>query len=170
MKLLSDDYRSTLIATHAASKGWGTGGKGWTSIVAEYADALWAETILDYGCGQGLLKQSLADRDIREYDPGIVGKDGPPQSADLIVCTDVLEHVEPEYVDATLAHMRTLARKGLFAVIALSPANLILTDGRNAHLTVQPIDWWLTKLRANGFKIDKHTCPKGLRVWALCGG
>lgn len=174
MKTLSDEYKKVLVATHAACKGWGTGGKYYPAIVSQFADALWAKSILDYGCGQGVLKERLSGLgsglDVREYDPGIAGKDGPPQSADLVVCTDVLEHVEPEYVDAALTHMRTLARKGLFAVIALSPANLILTDGRNAHLTVQPAEWWLAKLRANGFHIDDHKCPKGLHVWALCGG
>lgn len=169
--LLSEKYVKVLLETHAQNKGWGNGGKYAVAPVVEYALVLNARTILDYGCGQGVLKKRLdaEQRSLfiaREYDPGIVGKDERPDPADLVVCTDVLEHVEPDYVIETLAELRHLAIKGLYAVISCTPANLILSDGRNAHLTIKPAYWWLGKLHDAGFNVVRHDSPKGLHVWA----
>jgi hypothetical protein len=58
---------------------------------------------------------------------------------------DVLEHIEPEYVDAVFDHLEDLTEVVLFATIHTVPAKKELSDGRNAHLTVQPMEWWLPK-------------------------
>lgn len=164
---LSLEYKRTLIATHAACRGWGNGGKYAHKPALEFASQIGARSILDYGCGQGFLKKGIPDTiEVREYDPGIIGKDAPPEPADLVVCTDVLEHVEPEHVVTTLADLRHLALRGLYAVISCGAANLILTDGRNAHLTIQPPEWWLDQLRDAGFLVERSEAPKGLHVWA----
>jgi 2-polyprenyl-3-methyl-5-hydroxy-6-metoxy-1,4-benzoquinol methylase len=164
----SNEYKQVLLSTHAQNKGWGNGGKYAAEPARAFANMIGASTILDYGCGQGVLRERLRDQFyVSEFDPGIVGKDAPPEVADLVVCTDVLEHIEPEYIHETLKHLRSLARKGLYAVISLSPANLVLSDGRNAHLIVEPPLWWLERLRQHGFKIQTYTIPKGLHVWAF---
>ena len=36
--------------------------------------------------------------EIKEYDPAIPGKDSLPEPADIVVCSDVLEHIEPNYL------------------------------------------------------------------------
>ena len=82
----------------------------------------------------------------QDYDPAIPGKDAPPGPADLVVCTDVLEHVEPEHLDAVLDDLQRLAKKSLFLLIATRPASKALPDGRNAHLTIEPPKWWIPKL------------------------
>lgn len=169
MNTLSPDYKRVLQATHESMKGWGAGGKYHWQTVVDHATAVGAKSILDYGCGQGTLKELLKDQPftVTEYDPGIPAKDLRLTCAfDFLVCTDVLEHIEPDYVDATLAHMRWLTRRGIFAIISLSPAKLTLTDGRNAHLTIQPAEWWLDKLREHKFIISKHAALKGLHIWA----
>ena len=81
-----------------------------------------------------------------EYDPAIVGKDQEPEPADLVVCTDVLEHIEPDYLDEVLLHLRTKVKKRLFFAISLRPAGKTLADGRNAHLIVESAEWWLDRL------------------------
>lgn len=103
------------------------------------------ETLLDYGCGQGHLSRACADwgLPIFEYDPAIPGKDELPAPADIVVCADVLEHIEPECIDAVLTHLQALTRKILIAVIATRPAVKTLADGRNAHvLLMTPMQWF----------------------------
>lgn len=112
-----------------------------------------ATSVLDYGCGKGIIKSCLGDV-IREYDPAVEGKDGPPEEADIVVCTDVLEHIEPEKLDNVLEHIRTLARKAVFVNISTAPAKKILADGRNAHLIVEDADWWRERLAVR-FDIDR---------------
>jgi 2-polyprenyl-3-methyl-5-hydroxy-6-metoxy-1,4-benzoquinol methylase len=104
-----------------------------------------AKTILDYGCGQGYLKKNLT-MPVREYDPAIAGKDSLPSPADLVVCTDVLEHVEPECLDSVLEHLQALTLKICFVLVHLTPAKKVLADGRNAHLIQKPPEWWEKKL------------------------
>lgn len=57
-----------------------------------------------------------------------------------------MEHIEPDYLAGALATMRDLAPKGVVLKIALIPATKNLPDGRNAHLIVQPKDWWQQQL------------------------
>jgi hypothetical protein len=76
-----------------------------------------------------------------------------PGFADLVVCTDVLEHVEPELLDTVLRHLRSLARKAVFVVIATRPSNKTLSDGRNAHLIVETAEWWIAHLIEAGFTV-----------------
>jgi hypothetical protein len=41
-----------------------------------------------------------------------------------------------------------------------------LPDGRNAHLIVEPADWWLTELRRIGWSVEgAQATGKELRVW-----
>jgi hypothetical protein len=66
--------------------------------------------------------------------------------ADVVVCNDVLEHVEPEHLDEVLKHMASLAKKAIVLTVATVPAVKTLADGRNAHLIVENARWWYTKL------------------------
>ena len=119
-------------------------------MVADIVRDAGAESILDYGCGKGTFKASFADLKtrsiIREYDPAIPGKDAPPASADVVVCTDVLEHIEPECLEAVLDDLRRLTLKIAVLNIATRAAAKVLPDGRNAHLIVEPYTWWLPRL------------------------
>lgn len=167
-KLISPEYKRIIqVATEKEPK-WGNGGKHHVDEVMMLAHATQARSILDYGCGTGSFKKVMHERglmyDIREYDPARPGKDAEPMFADLVVCTDVLEHVEPEYVAKTLATIRQLSLKGGFLIIATSKASFILPDGRNAHLTIMPPDWWEQQLLKHGFKITNIVRKKGMRV------
>jgi hypothetical protein len=102
-------------------------------------------SILDYGCGKGMLAKNL-DFPIWEYDPAIPGKDACPRPADLVVCIDTLEHIEPEYLDRVLEDIYRCTKKIAFFAIGTKLAQKTLPDGRNTHLTVENKDWWINRL------------------------
>ena len=64
------------------------------------------------------------------------------------MCTDVLEHIEPDRLDEVLDDLKRVTRKMGFFVVATRAADKTLPDGRNAHLIQQERDWWLPKLAA----------------------
>lgn len=159
--LISESYLEMQRILHAAPRGYGGRGDKWAETVIAVAKVYDAQTVLDYACGQGSLKRALDEKaphlHVRDYDPAIAGKDGPPGFADLVNCTDCLEHIEPDKLDTVLAHLRSLARKALFVVISLKLTAKILADGRNAHIIVRPANWWKKRLEAAGFTI--HRAP-----------
>ncbi len=157
--VISKAYRALQAELHARPKGYGGKGDKWAPAVSELVGRFQAMSVLDYGCGQGSLKKALQPLcdprvHIREYDPAIPGKNGWPGFADLVTCTDVIEHIEPDRLDFVLTHLRTLARKAVFAVIATRPSNKTMADGRNAHLTVEQDDWWMDRLQKVGFTVE----------------
>ena len=169
--LVTPAYKA-LLRERYTRPGWGASGHHHAEDVATFAFEIGAESILDYGCGRGTLKKRFTDTvtpiarfDVREYDPGIIGKDARPEPADLVVSTDVLEHIEPDRLYPTLHFIKRFSLKGTFLIVALSPAKEILADGRNAHLIVEPAKWWLEMLRGAGFDVVRHEVRKGLRAW-----
>lgn len=64
----------------------------------------------------------------------------------MVACIDVLEHIEPDYLEDVLDHLESLTEVILFCSIHTGPAGKTLDDGRNAHLIQQPYTWWLPKL------------------------
>ncbi|WP_298959088.1 class I SAM-dependent methyltransferase [uncultured Methylobacterium sp.] len=144
--LISPDYLQQNIELHKRAASYGTSSRRWIDKVRTLADRIAPDGILDYGCGKGLLAQALPDLGIREYDPAIAGKDAAPEPADLVICTDVLEHIEPELLDAVLADLRRVTRVCAFLNIATRPAAKSLADGRNAHLIVEQGAWWQARL------------------------
>ena len=125
---------------------YGLSGQKWAQAVRDVCERLDSRDVLDYGCGQRTLERALGF-EIHNYDPCIPGLDAKPQPADVVVCTDVLEHIEPECLDEVLDDLQRVTRKAGFFVIANRPAVKTLPDGRNAHLIQEGPDWWLPKLR-----------------------
>jgi 2-polyprenyl-3-methyl-5-hydroxy-6-metoxy-1,4-benzoquinol methylase len=103
---------------------------------------------------QGSLKKALNPHRVQEYDPGIKGKDILPKPVDVVVCTDVLEHVEPKALNSVLDHIVKLTGYMAYIVVATRPANMILPSGRNAHLIIQDAEWWTKALARPGWTIE----------------
>lgn len=162
--LISPEYVEMNKAMH--SKGdYGIKGVARVSDVIQLAVQSDSRTILDYGCGRGTLKRNMT-LPVREYDPAIPGKDSLPSPADLVVCGDVLEHVEPECLEAVLKHLQSLTRKICFAVIHLTPAKKVLPDGRNAHLIQEDEHWWAERL-SKYFDINQMQGSKAVKEVAF---
>lgn len=156
--VISPAYAALQRSLHAQPRGYGGRGDRWADAVRTLVEAHQCSSVLDYGCGQGSLKRAVMATPpdglrFSEYDPAIDGKNGLPSFADLVVCTDVLEHIEPARLDVVLGHLQMLARKVVFAVVSLKASNKVLADGRNAHLIIQPVDWWLARVNAAGFSV-----------------
>lgn len=166
--LTTQDYRNQLQQKHAISK-WGKSGHSHLPEVMEFVRTLSAQHIVDYGCGRGTLRPAIEKVDpsmrVFEYDPGIPGKEALPKPGDVVVSTDVLEHIEPEKLNAVLRHIWLIARKGAYLVIATGAARETLPDGRNAHLIIKPAAWWEEKLREHGWTNIRMEQRKGLCVW-----
>jgi hypothetical protein len=144
---ISPEYQAQQRELHEREPAYGTTSQLYIDQVMQLIGENNVASVLDYGCGKGALKHFLGNM-VREYDPGIPGKDGEPEPADMVVCGDVLEHIEPDKLDSVLEHIRCLGKCHLF-VVHTTPAQKVLSDGRNAHLIVQPESWWRKKLSVN---------------------
>lgn len=142
--LISEDYKEQNKELHRGGS-YGLRGAAYTGRVLELAAALKTRDILDYGCGQRTLEKSLAFP-IKNYDPCIEGLEASPEPAELVVCTDVLEHIEPECLEDVLDDLHRVTKNCGLYVIATRPAQKTLPDGRNAHLIQESAEWWFPKL------------------------
>jgi len=145
-ELISSEYRNLNTRLHRDNLAYGVGGSRHAPTVLKLAQSISSQSILDYGCGKGLLAKALPFP-IWEYDPAIPGKDLSPRAADLVVCTDVLEHIEPDKLVFVLNDIKRCARKIAYFVIHTGPSTKQLADGRNSHLIQQPAKWWKKTLR-----------------------
>ena len=146
-KLISDNYRNLMTTLHEERPDYGVASwKKWLPMINDIAKSVGARKILDYGCGKGGLSVALPLVEVTNYDPAIEKWSATPEPHDFVVCTDVLEHIEPDCLDAVLDDLVRVTDKVLFASIATTPAVKTLADGRNAHLIVEPMEWWLPKL------------------------
>jgi len=145
--LISPEYVALNAEHHRIVQSYGAIGGNSANLVY-LADQMRTRDILDYGCGKGNLARHMP-WPIKEYDPAIPGKNAAPEPADIVICRDVLEHVEPECLNAVLADLsRCVKRIGLFSTVT-GPSWDVLPDGRNAHLIQRPWEWWKEKLSAH---------------------
>jgi len=105
-------------------------------------------SISDYGAGKKNLQKALFNIGLINFkyfpfDPAFP-EYGNPEPADLVCCIDVLEHIEPEYLDNVMADLKNIIINAGFFTIATIPARKTLADGRNAHLIIKPTNWWLS--------------------------
>lgn len=170
--LISDDMLRANSILHEAPEGFG--GSGWRHAqnILAFAKMLKARDILDYGCGENTLRRQLRKDGftgiIKEYDPAIPKYSALPTPRDIVACTDVLEHVEPELLGNVLDHIHLLTGKGAYLAIACRPANKKLPDGRNAHLIIEQAEWWIEKVTTgiDWTLLFWHTKPHHeVRLW-----
>lgn len=91
------------------------------------------------------------------YDPAVARFSKAPLPAEMVACIDVLEHIEPEYIDNVLTDLVRVTEAVLFASVDMGPAVKTLTDGRNAHVLQRPMSWWLPKFME---RFDVQTVQK----------
>lgn len=130
------------------------------------------KTILDYGCGKAKFHSILFNNrkvpgspmgiNITSYDPAVTQFSNKPTGQyDLVLCIDVMEHVQEDKVDEVLKDIFTYSNK-VFLTITCYPAKQILTNGKNAHYTIKDPDWWKEKLKPydGSYTVIFQTKPK----------
>lgn len=167
--LITPEYLALNKRLHRDNLAYGVGGSKYVDIVKTLTATIKAQSILDYGAGKGFLAEGLPFP-IWEYDPAIPGKDASPRPAELVICTDVLEHIEPDRLPFVLADLKRCVRKVGYFVIHTGPAQKTLADGRNAHLIQQDAAWWgkqlaqyfaVPKVKVRGLELHVIVGPKG---------
>lgn len=164
--LITDGYRREQEALHAKGN-YGTASLQFGKIVSTLVEQTGAKTLLDYGCGSMQNLKTVLDCDVMYlgYDPAV-----PEFSAkcpsDMVVCIDVLEHIEPDLLENVLDDLRRLTKGWAFMTVHTGPARKTLSDGRNAHLIQQPPEWWLPKFFSRWDVRTFQAMPQGFSL--LC--
>lgn len=146
---ISAEYLNLQQELHK-NPGYGVASIQFAPLVAKILSTTSAKTLTDYGAGKLRLKETLDSMgpinfDYLPYDPAYP-EYGEPSPADLVCCIDVLEHVEPDRLEAVLEELASITRKFGFFTVHMGPAGKTLSDGRNAHLIQKPTSWWLPRL------------------------
>ena len=119
--------------------------------------------IIDFGCGTGRAAVAL-----KEAGFNVSGVDFAPNCLDLSsniplsihnlwdlpesiscdwgYCCDVMEHIPPDKIDAVLTSLSKACKKGCFFNISMQPDFFSLGSSDKLHLTVMPVEWWITML------------------------
>ena len=155
---VSADYKEALQELHEHSE-WGVTGAGYAgeSIVKLLQDNPEIRTILDYGCGEGTLKayveeQGITDREWTLYDPGMKAHAKKPEGQfDLVITTDVLEHVEVFMEKAVLQELKAYTKKYLYSDIACYLTRVKFESGpyigQDLHINLKAPDAWRESLK-----------------------
>lgn len=172
---ISKKYAQMMAKMHGDHNNYGTSGENHASRVflagAQILRKFGSCNILDYGCGKETLRiamelafPKIAGMNVIGYDPGIPGKDAEPSQADIVVCTDVMEHIEPECVETVLQHICGLSKHVAIINVSIVPAVKTLPDGRNAHISLHSKDWWLSMMKKFFVIIEQADSPIELLI------
>ena len=93
-------------------------------------------SILDYGCGKSLYHPESWNA--YRYDPAVPKWEVKPEKGrkfDLVICTDVLEHIPETSLHIIIDELFSYSSKVVFATAATKPAGKVLHNGMNEHAT-----------------------------------
>jgi len=158
-KCFTEEYISQNAKLHIQNRRFGYNAAKRKSIIRELVEKYEAFTVLDYGSGKGSLKEVMGEI-VKNYDPAIPEYSSLPDPADLVVCLDVMEHIEPPFVDNVLDHIKSLTLKAAYFIIVFHESKDILPDGRNAHVCIEDHKWWEEKLRKRFRIVEKFLSGK----------
>ena len=151
--LITGHYINALRRIHGnENRSKGFGGKvkplgQFNPLMEEWKPA----TLLDYGCGKGAILLHLSNtypNTICEgYDPAVNGYQKIREGTfECVFSIDVLEHIEPTFLNNVLHHIDNLATRFIWLRIDTKSARKKLPNGDNAHLIIEDSTWWTQKL------------------------
>ena len=164
---ISQSYQNLLVESH--NNKFFSGGSQKFNFIANYITAD-ISTILDFGCCWGELVDKISTEypniNCQGYDPGVSRfMSLPNKPSDMLICLDVLEHIELEFLESNLQLIDTLFTKKAVLLVACYPAGKYLPNGKNAHLIIENDQWWEDKFSQsiNGHITNKisHDVGKG---------
>jgi cyclopropane fatty-acyl-phospholipid synthase-like methyltransferase len=157
---------------HQTDPGYALGGTRHAAGIIQFMRRHGYQTVLDYGCGKGALVQALRDAGVKAYgyDPYASGWSmaDVPWTVDLIVSTDVIEHLGYMELSVKIPDMLKLAI-AQYHVIDCTPAispvreRMLLPDGRNVHVTLRTPREWVRMFRmwVPRGEVNLKLMPKG---------
>ena len=121
--MISESYRALQTKMHE-NPDYGVASLFYAPQVADLLVKSDARSILDYGAGKCRLAMALErilpsdfDCTYYAYEPAIAHLAAIPEPREFVACVDVLEHVEPEHLDAVLDDLQRVTLKfGFFSV------------------------------------------------------
>ncbi len=126
---------------------YGASSVGYVHVIQVVIDDLRPKRILDYGCGRGQLWHLFATPgvEIVRYDPAVPEISKKPEGTfDLVINTDVMEHIPEKDVDEVLADIRQYSPNVYFG-INMGVAERF-PDGTTQHCTIKPAAWWQERI------------------------
>jgi cyclopropane fatty-acyl-phospholipid synthase-like methyltransferase len=143
------------------------------------------ETLLDYGCSRGYLVRAMRERgvnafgyDISEWATtncdetvrGFVSSSLVVRPFDWIISKDVLEHIEPRTLMATLTVLNSMAKRGMFFIVPLAEhinGEFVCPKDRQdkTHINCWTMEQWLFMMMAAlpDFEIHGSYLMRGLK-------
>jgi 2-polyprenyl-3-methyl-5-hydroxy-6-metoxy-1,4-benzoquinol methylase len=73
---------------------------------------------------------------------------------DYVYCTDVLEHIPPQFTMLAIDQMLRVAKQALFLSVCLRADGFGAWIGQPLHQTVQPFTWWRDSLKELGTIVE----------------
>lgn len=156
--LISDEMREQNRLLHEQNVYYGAGGGKYADVVLRILKGVKNEdgsppTVCDYGAGKRMLAKALPFP-IYEYDPAVPEISELPPPADVVVSSDVLEHIERDKLDAVLDDLRRVTKQIGYFVIHTGEAVKTYPNGTNTHILQEDEKWW-TKQLSRYFTIAK---------------
>lgn len=132
------------------------------------------DIVIDFGCGTGRgakrihdltgCDMLLLDFTSNSLDESIKGGDwytflrrdltgDPGMQSKFGFCTDVMEHISPEQVDAVIQNVMNASERVFFQISLIDDVCGALI-GQHLHLSVHPFGWWLNKFRELGYSVE----------------
>ena len=153
---------------HLQDQDYGASGGVYFKEIADFIRDKNPKVVLDYGCGKGALSDLIVNSQLQakvhSYDPAIKGKETIPlDNYDMIITTDVLEHLYEDEIDFIFSDMLKLKPVSMYHIVSHRLAHAILPDGSNAHKTVQAPEWWANRMKESflGYEITYHYTDVG---------
>lgn len=129
---------------------YGDTGLNYLEDVLSFIRSTGAIQILDFGAGTGSLAEQLHHKyniSIDQFDPCYDGKRNIPKNEyDLIITTDVLEHIYEDEIENLFEEMLSLQPKFMYHAISTRKARILLPDNSNCHKTIKSAEWWQAKI------------------------
>ena len=87
------------------------------------------------------------------YDPAIPEYEELPDGPfDGVLSTDVMEHIPENQIPEIIDQIFSRAERFVYLGIANNEAEAVLSDGTNAHVTRQSVEWWANQVELHAPK------------------
>ena len=131
------------------------------TVITDWGTGTGRGALFLHECGYQLQLIDIAENCLDDDVRGVLGDklqlatlwDATPEHAPTGYCTDVMEHIPPEMVEATIANIMQHCDKVYFN-ICFHEDHFGKEIGDHLHLTVKPFKWWRDLLRQYGDLTD----------------